>query len=426
VTSPGRHAPPPALAEHRIGRPSPLLFHLAAALAAYQQAMLAAPNAGDARFPWAPHLREAAARIGPLDRLAVAREAGRRLAAMIAGIEAWQRHPYRRTVVEPPTIWRRGSTRLLDYGQAPEATARGGRPILFVPSLINEAYILDLMPEASLLRFLAAAGLRPVLLDWGRPGTAESGFDIDTYGRDRLLPAARHLAEEAGGPIGLVGYCMGGTIAAGLAARRPDLVACLATIGAPWDFAAGSGLAGGLRAALRAGGASRVEAQIRAAGDAFGAVPDCVFQLLFALVNPIQAALKFQRFARLDPGSAAARRFVAVEDWLADGRPMATGAARDLLVDWQIRNDTMAGRWVFLGGPVRPRAIRAPLLAFCGQSDTIAPEPIARALPAGVAGARIARPPTGHVGMIVGGVALGRVWAPLADFLHGHGRHHGG
>jgi polyhydroxyalkanoate synthase subunit PhaC len=413
-----RKAPP---APHRCGEPGPLVFHLAAALAGYQQALLAAPNARDPKFPWSSHLRAAAAALdGEIDRLALAREIGARLAAMLRGIELWQAHPYRRTLAPPPAIWSRGACRLLDYGRAPEAAEPGGQPVLVVPSLINRAYILDLLAERSLLRWLAARGFRPVLLDWGEPGPEERGFDLDAYGRERLLPALGHLAAAAGRPVAVVGYCMGGTLAAGLAARTREDLSALATIGAPWDFAATSGLGGGLRAMVRAEGAERVDRLLAGVGEAFGAVPVTVFEHLFALINPMQAAVKFQRFARLGQDGAPARHFVALEDWLTDGVPMATAAARDLLVGWQIANRTAAGRWQFLGAPVRPRDIRVPTLAFCGQSDSIAPAPIALPLPRAIPDARIIAPPTGHVGMVVGSAAPAQVWRPLADFLAAH------
>jgi polyhydroxyalkanoate synthase subunit PhaC len=413
----GRRAPAP----HRRGEPGPLVFHLAAALAGYQQALIAAPNARDGRFPWSPHLQQAAAELGgEIDRLALAREIGARLSAMLRGIELWQAHPYRRTLAPPPAIWSRGSCRLFDYGLAPEAADPRGLPVLVVPSLINRAYILDLLPERSLLRWLAARGVRPVLLDWGDPGPEERGFDLDAYGTERLRPALAHLAEEAGRPAAVVGYCMGGTLAAGLAARSRENLSALATIGAPWDFAATTGLGGGLRAMVRAEGAERAETLVTGVGEAFGAVPLTVFEHLFALINPMQAAVKFQRFARLAPDTAAARHFVALEDWLTDGVPMATPAARDLLVGWQIRNQTATGRWHFLGGTVHLWDIRIPALAFCGQSDTIAPAPIALPLARAIPGARIVAPPTGHVGMVVGSAASRQVWRPLADFLAAH------
>ena len=111
---------------------------------------------------------------------------------------------------------------------------------------------------------------------------------------------------------------------------------------------------------LRAGGIARAEALLEGLGEAFGQVPVSVFQTLFAMVNPMQASLKLQKLARLDPEGTAARLFVALEDWLAEGVPMPAGAARDLLVGWQVRNLTATGGWRFLGGVVDPGAITAP------------------------------------------------------------------
>ena len=87
-------------------------------------------------------------------------------ARFLAGLHAYWRHPYRRDLAEPPALWSEGATRLLDYGPA------DGLPLLVVPSLINRAYILDLMPGRSLLRHLAEQGLRPLS---GRLGRSRAG-----------------------------------------------------------------------------------------------------------------------------------------------------------------------------------------------------------------------------------------------------------
>jgi polyhydroxyalkanoate synthase len=244
-------------------------------------------------------------------------------------------------------------------------------------------------------------------------------FDLDAYGRRRLLPALAEATRLAGGPVPVLGYCMGGTMAAGLAARRPDLVARLVTIGAPWDFASTRGAAGACRALIRAEGAARADRLLDGLGQAFGLVPVALLQTIFAIVNPIQASLKLQKLARLDPEGGGARLFVALEDWLADGVPMPVRAAKDLLVGWQIRNRTAAGRWRFLGGRVDLGQVVAPALVFSGERDTIAPPALARPLAAAIPGARLVRPPTGHVGMIVGSVARPQVWRPTAAFLAG-------
>ena len=408
---------PPA--PHRVGQPSPLIFHLGVALAAYGQALMAAPRADSPSFPWKGPVPDPET-FADLDQVEIAREIAARLNATIAGLETWQDHPYRRTLREPPAIWSAGCSRLADYGAAPEATDPAGPPILVVPSLINRAYILDLAPDRSLLRWLAAQGFRPLLMEWGDPGPAEAAFDLEAYGRERLLPALAEARRLAGRPVPLVGYCMGGTLAVGLAARRPEDVSALVTVGAPWDFASTSGLAGGLRAMIRAEGTTRTERQIDALGAAFGLVPVPVFQMIFALINPIQAALKFQRLARLDPDGPAARLFVALEDWLADGVAMPVGAAKDLLIAWQIRNTTATRRWRFLGAPVDPRRATAPALVICGETDTIAAPPLSRPLAAALPRAETLMARTGHVGMVVGSAARAEVWRPMATFLGAH------
>ena len=271
-----------------------------------------------------------------------------------------------------------------------------------------------------MLRWMAGQGLRPLLLDWGTPGPREAGFDLAAYGAERLVPALAEARRLAGGPVPVMGYCMGGTLAVGLAARRPDEVAALVTIGAPWDFTSTRGMAGGCRAAIRADGAIYAERLIDGLGAAFGLAPVGFLQTVFALINPLQAALKFQKLARLDPNGAAARHFVALEDWLADGVPMPAGAARDLLVGWQIRNHTARGAWHFLDGWVDPRHVRAPALIFCGERDTIAPPPLAAPLGTVLPRAEVVRPRTGHVGMIVGTVARTQVWRRAAEFVATH------
>ena len=402
---------------HRVGEPSPLIFHLTSALGAYAQALLAAPRADSPAFPWADGLAPQAASLGDLDRIEVAREAAARLRATIDGLEIWQAHPYRRSFAAPPAIWQDGCSRLLDYGAAPEAADPGGPPILVVPSLINRPYVLDLYPGRSMLRWLAAEGFRPLLVDWGEPGPRERPFDLDGYGAERLLPALAVARALRRGPVPVLGYCMGGTLAVGLAARRPADVGALVTIGAPWDFTSTRGVAGGIRAMLRSGGTARAEALLEALGEVFGQVPVSIFQTLFAMVNPIQASLKLRKLARLDPEGMSAKLFVALEDWLADGVPMPAPAARDLLINWQIHNATAKGAWQFLGKTVDPGDIAAPALIISGQSDSIATPALALPLAGKIPGARALTPPTGHVGMVVGSLARPVVWREIARFL---------
>ena len=119
------------------------------------------------------------------------------MARLADGVMAYRSNPVHRTLENPPAVWREGNTRLLDYG-ATQASARrrGTRAVLVVPSLINRWEVLDLTPEKSLLRAMAAQGLRPYLVDWGTPDDEERRFDATAYVA-RLERAAGFVARRA-------------------------------------------------------------------------------------------------------------------------------------------------------------------------------------------------------------------------------------
>jgi polyhydroxyalkanoate synthase len=326
-----------------------------------------------------------------------------RCATVLDGILRYRRHPWRRAADDPPVVWREGSTVVRDYGPP------GGRPVLFVPSLINRAYVLDLAPRLSLLRALSARGLRPLLVDWDRPGDAERGFDLDAYVAGRLSRAFDAVVALAGPRPAVVGYCMGGLLAVALAQGRPGRIARLALLATPWDFHAGDAAAARRLAAVAEAWAPVL--------DAWGDVPVDAVQSLFAALDPLLVPRKFSRFAALDPDSVRARDFVAVEDWLNDGVPLAAGVARDCLVGWYGGNTPMTGTWRIAGAPVRPADLALPVLAVIPSQDRIVPPAAALALAAAIPGAECYRPTLGHIGMVVSRRAARTVWPRLGDWL---------
>ena len=324
--------------------------------------------------------------------------------ALLAGIAAYRRHPWQRDVVDPPEVWREGSSRLLDYGPA------DGIPLLVVPSLVNRAYVLDLLPDHSMLRHLASQGVRPLLLDWGYPGAVERGFSMSDYiaGRlDRALRASRtHTGAAA---VGLAGYCMGGLMAVAAAQARPEWVSRLVLLAVPWDFwAAGAEQARDLAALLPA----------LEPGFAFGGtMPVDALQVMFSLLDPGSVAAKYRDFGRQDQASARARMFVAMEDWLNDGIPLAAGVARETLGGWYGANTPAAGTWRVLGLPVDPTQLRMPCFAAAPGRDRIVPPESARALAACIPGAELHFPAAGHVGMVAGSSARLALWDRLCEWL---------
>ena len=319
---------------------------------------------------------------------------------LIAGIAAYRRHPYQRDLPDPPVIWEEGETRLLDY--APQNHRHP--PLLFVPSLINRAYVLDLMPGNSLLRHLAAQGFRPLLLDWGWPGEDERGFTLTDLIAGRLERAITAVGQR----VTLAGYCMGGLLALAAATRRPDRVAALALLATPWDFHAPD--------ATQAHRLVEALPWLRPLMQATGTLPVDALQTLFGLLDPGQVARKYRKFARMDQDSPAARQFVALEDWLNDGIPLAAPIALEALEGWYGANKPAHKAWRVAGLPVDPGSLQMPTLIAVPEHDRIVPEAQALPLAALIPHATLLRPHAGHISMVVGSRARTQLWAPLVQW----------
>ena len=331
---------------------------------------------------------------------AVGTEAGRRLGSFIAGVRAYHEHPWKRPRQSLDVLWHSGSTSLLDYGGS-------GLPLLLVPSLINRSYILDLGPDEGFCSWLRRHGTRPLLLDWGEPGDTEENFDLDAYIAQRLLAALEAATAIVGGRMPLLGYCMGGLVALSGALARPDLVKGLALLATPWDFHAG---AVSWNAALASVAA-------RASRPAAAPIPVDVVQALFASIEPGHVEAKFRAFSQLDPDSDRARAFVAMEDWLNDGVPLAAGVAADCLEGWYRDNLPARKNWISLGRAIDPGTLDVPVLIALPARDRIVPPQSARALADLVPHATVIEPRAGHVGMVVGRGAPAALWREMLSWL---------
>ena len=261
--------------------PRPLLLHLtlamlrsSASIGASAPSNAAWPSSKPGSMPPAAEAIAAALRADGSEAgfpAAVLAEALRQDSALVAGIAAYRRHPYARDC--------RTRRRCGPRAAAGCSTSahRVRRPVmLFVPSLVNRAYVLDLAPGRSMLRLLAGAGRAAAAARLGLAGGGGAGFTLTDYIAGRLERALAAAAAVAGGPVVLAGYCMGGLLAVAAAGRRPDLVRALALLATPWDFhAAGADAAQALarllpllEPALAFGGTLPVDASASAVRDA--------------------------------------------------------------------------------------------------------------------------------------------------------------
>jgi len=402
---------PPAL---RPG-PRPIGLHLALTMWTLTGAAAALPLARLGMVPWAPELKDRAAALNAdLARAdvfglmqAVGAEVTGRTGAFLTAVEDYRRHPYRRDVEDPPVLWQEGNTRLLDYGAVPRP--RGGRPVLVVPSLVNRGYVLDLSERRSLLRHLAHQGLRPLLVDWGTPDAAEKRFGFDDYISGRLSRALDRAVQLARGPVPVLGYCMGGNLALALGTLRHDAGGALALLATPWDFHAGQPESIKLLVAPN-GPIPTLICQL-------GEMPIDLLQGFFVALDPLLALRKFRHFAALPPDAAEREEFVALEDWLNDGVPLAGPVALTCFTQWYGANAPLKKQWRVAGTAIDPAKVDCPTLVVLPDRDRIVAPAAARALADALPRPDVLEPAAGHIGMVVGGRAQAALWQPLAGWL---------
>jgi polyhydroxyalkanoate synthase len=415
VTRPRRKeasaAPQPGA--NRMG-PRPLPLHLATQIATLLSSRVALPSLKNGSLAWNPRLKPAAlalraelvqADAEAFDK-AVAAESSRRLEGFLKGVDIYRRHPYRRTLADPPVVWREGTTRLLDYS-LPGAR---GTPVLAIPSLINRAYILDLAPGRSLMRALAKRGFRPFLLDWDAPGPAEMRFGLDDYVAGRAARALDAVVARAGKPA-VLGYCMGGLLALALAILRPKDVSGLALFATPWDFHRPDDSQARIVTAMRP--------PLEAAIEAWGGMPVDLLQACFAAIDPGGIERKFRVLAESGRDPARLREFVALEDWLNDGVVLAGPVARQTLFGWYIEDRPARGTWRVGGKAIRPERYKGPALILIPARDRIVPPASARALAEAMPQAELGEIDTGHIGMVSGALGPKQTYVRLTQWLDG-------
>ncbi|HVI90592.1 MAG TPA: alpha/beta fold hydrolase [Dongiaceae bacterium] len=347
---------------------------------------------------------------------ALSDEGLRRLDAFVTGALAYRRQPAGAHPVARRVAWSSGTTRLLDYSRA--GTSATAPRILVIPSLINRYYILDLAPRASFLDFLATAGCRPFVVDWDAPGPQERDFSLTDYIAGRLRDAYHAVQAEPGGPIFVIGYCMGGLLALALAqvlSETPVTVAPagLVLLATPWDFHA--------EQADQATMIAAIGRQLEPIMSALGELPVDLLQSFFALLDPFQVPRKFQAFARLSssqpPDTEAMRRFTLLEDWLNDGTGLAAPVARECLINWYGENSAQKGAWRVGGNIIAPARVTVPSLALIPDRDRIVPPGSALALAQALPRCDIERPPAGHIGMMAGSKAGSHVWPRIQGWI---------
>lgn len=306
------------------------------------------------------------------------------------------------------TLLTDGTARLYRFRSSSSARS-SGLPVLLVPSLINRWHVLDLRPGASLAGALVDAGLDVFCLDWGVPEDEDRYLSWDDV-LARLARMVRRVKRVTGAPrVGLLGYCMGGTLTAIHSALEPASTAALVNLAGPIDFSEG----GFLRhmvdekwfdpaAIAEAGNMSALQMQ---AG--------------FIALRPTSQLSKWVSF--LDRLGEAERleAFMALEEWASANIPFPAAAYRSYIQELYQKNSLVRGAHAIAGRRVDLSAIDCPVLTIVADRDAICPPAAAQALNDCVSSrdTSVLVIPGGHVGAVVGNAASKGLYPKLAEWF---------
>ncbi|WP_238457976.1 alpha/beta fold hydrolase [Alkalihalobacterium alkalinitrilicum] len=131
-------------------------------------------------------------------------------------------------------VWKKNKATLWYY---PAEEKKYDVPLFFVYSLINKPFILDLNPGTGSIESLTKRGYDVYLLDWGIAGYEDSQIGLDDYIVDYIQKGVKRALRHSGAEeISIIGYCLGGTLAAMYAAIAEEPIKNLIVATVPIDF----------------------------------------------------------------------------------------------------------------------------------------------------------------------------------------------
>ncbi len=287
-------------------------------------------------------------------------------------------------------------------------------PILLVPSLINRHYVLDLMPGKSLVEYLVAQGHDVFCIDWGTPGDEDRFLSFDAIVDGYLGRALKQTAKHSGAPKAhVLGYCMGGTLAAIHAAKYPQRFASFAALAAPVHFAQA-----GILGELTRSHSFDVEALLAATGNA----PWQLIQSAFNLLRPTLPLQKAVMVVDRADNTEFLDGFLALETWGNDNVAIPGEFYRRYLQDLYREDALIKGRLRLSNTPVHLKNLTCPTLVVTFEHDNIVPTRSAAPL-LDLISSEVKQHlhlPGGHVGAVVSKHAAKTLWPKLDAFWAQH------
>lgn len=315
---------------------------------------------------------------------------------------------------KPVHIVDRGPQRLVRRYEARYGAAR--EPMFLVPPLGGPVDCFDLHPASSVIENLTWADHPTYVLDYGPIRRPEGKLGLEHWVLDVVPTAIRAAAEDAGEPVNVAGWCLGGIFSLLALAADPSLpVRTLSVVASPIDFEQVP-LFRPIREAANLTG-TQVLGSVAAR---IGAIPAPLVAAGFRLTAIDRYLTRPIFLAKNIANREALIHMRAVDRYMARMHAYP-GATMAQLYDDFFWGGQLAGGRVELGDrAVELSSIAVPVLAVAGESDVLAPPDSVLALGPLLTGSpdvRMKTAPGGHLGVLSGMGASNTTWAFVDELV---------
>ncbi len=297
---------------------------------------------------------------------------------------------------------------LLHY--KPLTKKRYKTPLLVVYSLINRHYILDLLPNVSVIRKFLENGFDVYATDWTTPSSSLKSMSLEEHVQKCVATSVKMVQEITGEQkISLFGYCWGGIFTLAYSALHPDKVKNLILHATPVDLEKPNTVIENLT--------KHIDADKLV--DELGNVPGSLVNLAFILRNPIEAVTKYSSFFSKPRTSEEIMQFFAIETWLYDSRPIIGEIYREIVDKIYKKNLLIKNKLKIGTKTVDLNNLTMPVLNIIGLKDDLVPPESGRYIMCEIPSTdkKIIEFPTGHVGLCISKKAHDNLWPEVVGWL---------
>jgi polyhydroxyalkanoate synthase len=315
------------------------------------------------------------------------------------------------------------SIELADGSRMPIRRTKHKTPLVLIPPLGVTTETFDLMPNRSLVRFMAAAGFDTYLIDWGKPSRRHATLGVKDYADVMMSKAVTEICAHSGAPqVSLMGWCMGGLIGllhAGI--RNDQTVRNIVTIASPIDMRSGGMVAGVAQAVNTPAKLIRkyTDFRLHKVDPKFMQAPSWATTLAFKLTDPIGSVTTYWDLLMNLWDREFVESHTTTSNYLNNMLVYPAAIVQDFLIQGAVDNKLALGEFRLGKRISRFANIDVPLLAFAGKTDVLVAPATARKIMELVASKdkQFIVAPGGHMGVILGSKAQNEVWADSAKWL---------